>query len=155
MFGSVERMLWSISSPNIVIRYLITTKPPCHLDFSYFSRKFFRLLKFNSDLVNTEVNKWSLLFQKGTLLAGFAFFHSRVNPEANFCHMTMSYISFFISRTMRNFLSGQICYLTSRKFFWDSRSGLMRQIFNVMLPYFTFFIASFFEIREKSLSPVV
>ena len=78
------------------------------------------------------VNKWSVLFQKGTLLSVF-FFHARVDPEANFCHMTMLYISFLISRTMRNFWSGQIFYLTSRKFFWDSRSGLMRQIFGVML----------------------
>ena len=57
VFGSVERMLWSVFCPNIVVRYLITTNPPSHLGFSYFGRKFGRFLKFNTDLVNTEVNK--------------------------------------------------------------------------------------------------
>ena len=28
VFGSVERMLWSVSSPNVLVRYLITTPFP-------------------------------------------------------------------------------------------------------------------------------
>ena len=40
-----------------MVRYLITTKPPSHLDFSYFGRKFGRLLKLKPDLVKTEINK--------------------------------------------------------------------------------------------------
>ena len=76
------------------------------------------------------------------------FFHSRVDPEANSCHMAMLYISFLISRTMRNFLSGQIFYLTSRKIFWDSRSGLARQIFKTLIEYSTNKHASFSKFRQ-------
>ena len=63
VFGSVERMLWSVFSLNIVARYPITRKPPGHLACSYFGRKFGRFLKFNLNLVNTRVNKcWPKYF---------------------------------------------------------------------------------------------
>ena len=95
------------------------------------------------------------IISKGHSTGANAFFHFRVDPEANFCHMTMLYISFLISRTMRNFWSEQIFYLTSRKIFWDSRSGPMRQIFSVILIPFMFFIALYSRIQQKSLSAAV
>ena len=57
VFGSVQRMLWSVSPPNIMVRYLIIKKPPGHLAPSYFGRKFERFFKFRHILVNTKVSK--------------------------------------------------------------------------------------------------
>ena len=63
VFGSVQRMLWSVSPPNIMVRYLIIKKPPGHLAPSYFGRKFERFFKFRHILVNTKVNKcWPKCF---------------------------------------------------------------------------------------------
>ena len=45
------------------------------------------------------------------------FFQFFVILEANIGPMIMLYISFFISRTLRNFCWEQIFHLTSRKFF--------------------------------------
>ena len=69
--------------------------------------------------------------------------------------MIMTRISFFISRTMRNFCWEQIFYWTSRKFFWDPRSGLTRQIFRIVRKYFTLFHTSFSKNRQKLLSAAV
>ena len=82
------------------------------------------------------------IISKGHLTKPFCYFFS----------LTMLYIYFFISRTMRNFCWERIFYWTSRKFFWDPRSGLTRQIFRIMRKYFTLFHPSFSKNRQKLLS---
>ena len=63
VFGSVQRVLWSVSPPNIMVRYLIIKNPPGHLAPSYFGRKFEWFFKFRHILVNTKVNKcWPKCF---------------------------------------------------------------------------------------------
>ena len=81
---------------------------------------------------------WTVLF----------FFQFFVILEANIGHMTILYISFFISRTFRNFCKERIFYLTSRKIFWDSRSGLARQIFKTLIEYSTNQHTSFSKFRQ-------
>ena len=63
VFGSFERMSWSVSSPNMVVRYLILKKGPGYLDSSYFGRKFDWFFENKCHLVNTKVNKcWPKYF---------------------------------------------------------------------------------------------
>ena len=76
------------------------------------------------------------------------FFQFFVIVKANIGHMTILYISFFISRTFRNFCWKRIFYSTSRKCFWDSRSDLATQIFKTLIEYSTHEHALFSKFRQ-------
>ena len=69
------------------------------------------------------VNKWSLLFQKGTQRRGFAFFQFFLNHFFISRDMTMMYICFLITGTFLTRLSSQIFDLRLQKKFlraWSS-----------------------------------
>ena len=89
------------------------------------------------------VNTWSLLFQKGTQLEVFAFFSVFCDSWSQYrSDDYVIYICFHL-QNIAQLLLGTDFYLTSRNFFWDSRSGLARQIFTTPIKYYTHKHASF------------
>ena len=101
-----------------------------YVSLEHFSRYFYLWYLTNENFENFQiyfliililVNTWSLLFQKGTQVGIFNFFHFWFFVAFNSRDMTMLWVLNLYSRSSPTKLWKQIFYLRSKKKFWHSK----------------------------------